>query len=156
MCEKGYSYSLKKNIPISAIIKFVWHYYYITFFSFCKYIWWIFLNYLPGGKKASLYTREPFLLFIYDLSIFLTSTALNKDIFSCKSKSSPCHPERSVSEVELRSSARQSRAGSRARISSFPLVDPDATHRPTGSTAGGARAFLRSGWHEGDTLPPGR
>ena len=33
-----------------------------------------FVAYLPGGKKASLYTREPF-LFIYALSIFLTSTA---------------------------------------------------------------------------------
>ena len=54
----------------------------------------------------------------------------------------PCHPERSVSEVELRSSARRSRAGSRARIASIPLVDPDAMHRPTGSTAGFA---LRSG-----------
>ena len=84
-------------------------------------------------------------MFIYDWAIFLTSTDLIKDIFSRKAKASPCHPERSVSEVELRSSARQSRAGSRARISSFPLVDPDATHRPTGSTAGGAHAFLRSG-----------
>ena len=35
-------------------------------------------------------------------------------------ENSPCHPERSVCEVELRSSARRSRAGSRARISSFP------------------------------------
>ena len=34
-------------------------------------------------------------MFIYDLSIFLTSTALIKDIFSCKAKSRPCHPERS-------------------------------------------------------------
>ena len=45
-------------------------------------------------KRASLYTREPF-LFIYTLSILLTSTALIKDIFSCKAKSRPCHPERS-------------------------------------------------------------
>ena len=101
-----------------------------------------------GRQWASLYTR-PFFMFIYALSNFLTSTDLIKDIFSCKAQSRPCHPERSVCEVELRTSARQSRAGSRARISSFSLVDPDATHRPTGSTAGGVYAFLRSGWHEG-------
>ena len=80
-------------------------------------------------------------MFTYALSIFMTTTELTKDIFSCKAKSRPCHPER-AERVELRSSARQSRAGSRARFASFPLADPDATHRPTGSTAGFA---LRSG-----------
>ena len=38
MHKKGYDYPLKKNIPISAIIKFVWHNNYITNFSICKYI----------------------------------------------------------------------------------------------------------------------
>ena len=38
MCEKGYSYSLKKNIPLSAIIKFVWHNYYSMIFVVCKYL----------------------------------------------------------------------------------------------------------------------
>ena len=79
-----------------------------------------------------------FFMFTYNSSIFLTSTALNKDIFSCKAKS-----RRVILSVAYAKS--NCGAGSRARISSFPLVDPDATHRPTGSTAGGARAFLRSG-----------
>ena len=34
-------------------------------------------------------------MFIYALPFFLTTTALIKDIFSCKAKSRPCHPERS-------------------------------------------------------------
>ncbi len=38
MCENGYSYPIKKNIPVSAIIKFVWHSYYITFFAICKQV----------------------------------------------------------------------------------------------------------------------
>ena len=37
MCEKRYKYSIKKNIPIGAFIKFVWHLYYITFSTICKY-----------------------------------------------------------------------------------------------------------------------
>ena len=38
MREKGYSYPIKKNTPISAIIKFVWHNHYITFFAVCKQV----------------------------------------------------------------------------------------------------------------------
>ena len=37
---------------------------------------------------------------------------------------------------KLRSSARHRRARSRARITSFPLVDPEATHRPYGFDCG--------------------
>jgi len=37
-------------------------------------------------------------MFIYALSIFLTTTDLIKDIFSCNTKSRPCHPERSVAK----------------------------------------------------------
>ena len=44
MCEKGYSYPIKKNIPVSAIIKFVWHNYYITSFAVCKYVQWNFIQ----------------------------------------------------------------------------------------------------------------
>ena len=69
------------------------------------------VRHLPTGRGQRM--------FLHSLSSFLTSTDLIKDIFSCKAKSCPCHPERSASEVELRSSARRSRAGSRARISSF-------------------------------------
>ena len=46
-------------------------------------------------------------MFIYALSIFLTSTDLIKDIFSCKAKSRPCHPERSRTAKQCEVSAEQ-------------------------------------------------
>ena len=54
-------------------IKIVWHNYYITVLVVCKYTEQNFLNHLPESKKEPPFTQG---LFIYALSIFLTSTAL--------------------------------------------------------------------------------
>ena len=50
---------------------------------------------LPTGKGRRIVTiLRPF---------FLTTTELIKDIFSCKAKSRPCHPERSKTQCGWRS-----------------------------------------------------